>query len=246
MRTANREFESRYDHYISQPSNGDWDGGDVFGWVEDELGINPFDVEGDAGLAAISRAVSLAEVTFARIAAAHFHEPARYVFPNSNLWPRDWEELFFKKVLNTPFHVNTNGFGSLRDLRDLYAHGYGIPSTEERRTALARRLYSDFPATPATSDERALGYLGDAYWFGKYTTFDSKTQSLVSDLFLTKNADVSELAAYRALKAIETHVDLLEKAVWNGVFPEIPDDNRFLARAEKWWTTREEKTISPE
>lgn len=239
VRAARREFEERWNAYMAKPSNGEWDGGDAFGWVEEAMGINPFDLEGDAGLAAISRAVSLAEVTFARIAAAHFHEPERWVFPNGNLWSREWEELFFKRVLNAPFHVNTNGFGSLRALRDLYAHGYGVPATEDRRSRLAHRLHSDFPASPPTDDERTLGYQGDAYWFGQYTSYDPKAKLVVSDLFLSRNAAVSELAAYRALKAVERHVHLLEQAVWSGVIVDIPEDNKFFVVVEKWWSRQE-------
>ncbi|MGE3193345.1 MAG: hypothetical protein AB7K08_07765 [Microbacteriaceae bacterium] len=244
VRTANREFEGRWNEIMSQPSDGEWDGGDAFAWVQDELGINPFDVEGDAGLAAIGRAVSLAEVTFARIAAAHFTDPDRYVFPNGNLWYREWEELFFKQVLNTPFHVNSNGFGSLRDLRDLYAHGYGVPATEARRDRLAVRLYSDFPSSPPNAEEASRGYIGDAYWFGKYTSFDTRSKSLVSDLFLSRNADVSELAAYRALNSIGTHVHALEMAVWNGVITDISEDNRFFRKVDDWWNQRSKSSIT--
>jgi hypothetical protein len=233
VRTARREFEGLWNHYMSQPGDGELDGGDIFALVEAKLGINPFDVEGDAGLAAISRAVSLAEVTFARIAAAHFHQPGDWVYIDDQLWTRELEAKFFKSVLRMPVNTSANGFGSLRALRDLYAHGYGVPATAARRDKLAARLYSDFPANGPSFDERLLGYRGDAYWFGKYTSFDTKTSSLVSEILSSKNADVSELAAYRALRSIESHVQAVEQAVINGVHTNLSDTNAFLKAAER-------------
>lgn len=233
VRTASREFEGLWNDYMSRLSDGELDGGDIFALVQMKLGINPFDVEGDAGLAAISRAVSLAEVTFARIAAAHFHQPGDWVYIDDKLWSRELEGKFFKSVLREPANTSANGFGSLRDLRDLYAHGYGVPATGARREKLAARLYSDFPAKGPTADEHLLGYRGDAYWFGKYTTFDTKTRSLVSDVFSSRNADVSELAAYRALRSIESHVQAVEQAVLRGVHIDLPDTNPFLRAAER-------------
>lgn len=233
VRTANREFEGLWNDYMSQPSDGELDGGDIFALVEAKLGINPFDVEGDAGLAAISRAVSLAEVTFARMAAAHFHQPEDWVYLDGKLWTRELEGKFFKRVLRQPTSTSENGFGSLRDLRDLYAHGYGVPTTEARRNQLAVRLYSDFPSKAPTVDERLLGYTGDAYWFGKYTSFDTKTRSLVSEIFSSKSADVSELAAYRALKSIEAHVQAVEQAVLHGLLPDLAETNEFFKAVER-------------
>jgi len=233
VRTASREFEALWNDYMSQPSDGERDGGDIFALVEMKLGINPFDVEGDAGLAAISRAVSLAEVTFARMAAAHFHQPEDWVYLDEKLWTRELEGKFFKFVLLQPVNTSANGFGSLRDLRDLYAHGYGVPASEARREKLAVRLYSDFPTKGSTADERFLGYNGDAYWFGKYTTFDTKTRSLVSEIFSSRNADVSELAAYRALKSIEAHVQAVEQAVLHGVLTELAEPNPYFKAVER-------------
>jgi len=79
---------------------------------------------------ALTRAMSLSEVTLARMAAAHFTDPEDAMFPNGNLWPRKWEDAFYWSCLMTPFRTRSNGFGSLRDLRDLYVHGYGIPVSD--------------------------------------------------------------------------------------------------------------------
>ena len=206
VRTAKAAFSERWNTLMNEPGDGDTDGGDVFHAVERELGIDPFDVEGHAGLAALSRAVSLTEVTLARMAAHQMTDPAVWVFPRGGLWPRQWEGLFFATVLKTPFSVKSYGFGSLRDLRDLYAHGYGVPATDQRRNKLAARLFSDFKATSASSEERALGYTERAYWFGRYSDFDTKTKELTADWLDSGQADVSELACYRALQAIRAFV----------------------------------------
>lgn len=212
VRTANREFKERWEERMSH-FDGTYDGGAPTTGVTEELGMDAYSVEGDAGLAAISRAVALAEVTLARLAAALLTESEPWVFPNGNLWYRDWEELFYKKVLAAPFNVNEAGFGALRELRDLYAHGYGIPSTETRRDRLARRLYADFPSTGSTSDELDLGYEGDCYWFGRFTSFNKRTNTLESDLFSAHNADVSELAAFRALRDVQAQIHAAHEAL---------------------------------
>lgn len=235
-RTAKSAFADRWNAIMNEPSDGGADGGDVFDFVQGELGINPFDVEGHAGLAALSRAVSLTEVTLARMAAHRIKDPEVWVFPRDGLWPRQWEGLFFKTILNTPFSVSGFGFGSLRDLRDLYSHGYGVPATEERRNKLAARLFADFKPTPPTPKERALGYTERPYWFGRYSEFNSKRQVLEADWFESGQADVSELACYRALEAIRAFVAAAEIAVAHGYRAGIDEtNNKYVKVVSEWW-----------
>lgn len=195
---------------------------------------------------AISRAVSLCEVFFARMAASTINDADRWVFPKGSSWPRDWERKFYKTTLTTPFIVDGDGFGALRDLRDLYVHGYGVPALESRRQTLARRLYSQMDTSPRTSAEEMLGYEDKVYFFGDRSRFSAATRTLEGvDAFATRQADVSPLAAYRLLESMRAHAHAAHAAILGGFRLNLDATTcAFVKTASTWWTKQDITTAS--
>ena len=107
---------------------------------------------------ALTRAMSLSEVTLARMAAAWFVEPETVVFVNGKVWSRGWEEMFYGTMLVTPFVTSSDGFGALRDLRDLYVHGYGIPATrdDDSRSRRSSTRHSATQSQPTKSKRSGI------------------------------------------------------------------------------------------
>lgn len=232
------QFITEYERLLSERGGENYNGGDATWDAEMSLGINPWSAASHAGLMAVTRAVSLSEVILARMAASLLKNPEHWVFPKGQLWFREWERLFFKCVPLRPMKVDANGFGTIRQLRDLYTHGYGIPTTEDRRTHLARKLYSQFDTGPLTEGEQALGYSGSAYFFGHGTEYSRTTQELTGQPFTSTRADISPLATYRVLKRIREHIEQLHVALEDGLRPEAEltaADNKFVAAVEAWW-----------
>jgi hypothetical protein len=237
VQVSERQFSTEYDRLMSRPGDGSYDGGDAMADAEEAVGVAPWDVASHAGLMAITQAVSLAEVVLARMAAAHVEHPEHWIFPRGQLWVRKWEHLFYRTVPVTGFSTNSNGFSTLRSLRDLYAHGYGIPSTNERRQKLARSLYAQFDTGPITAKETALGYTGDAYFFGQETQYSPRTQTLETTGFGAKRADVSLLATYRVLERIRDHIQEAHAALSNGLHPKLDaGNNDFVKHVAHWWS----------
>jgi hypothetical protein len=234
--TAHGQFEAEYERLMSQPGDGNYDGGDAIWEAERFIGVTPWDIEGHAGLMAITRAVSLAEVTMARMAASHISPSETYVFPKGGLWMRQWEGEFYKTVLASPFTVSANGFSAARELRDLYSHGYGVPASESRRDKLAGALYGEFDSSKAKADEVALGFDGAVYFFGESSRYDTKTRTLVGDAFMSTQANVSKLATRRALEQIRTHIHQAHAAFNGGLRAGLTvSNNKFLKTVDAWW-----------
>lgn len=232
VRASNDEFEAVYDRLMEANDPENYDGGDAIFDAEVKLGINPWDVASHAGLMALTRAVSLAEITLARMAAAWFVAPNLAIFPEGRLWIRPIERDFFETCLNTPFDTDGGGFGTVRDLRDLYVHGYGIPGTEERRAWLAERLHEEFGAPP-TEAESSLGYSSDIYFFGEWSEYSPETASLTTRSWGRKHADMSPLATYRILVGIRAHVEAAFAAMTDGVREELtPETSKFVKSFE--------------
>jgi hypothetical protein len=239
---SEKQFTEEYERLMSLPGDGDYDGGDAIWDAEQKLGINPWDVASHAGLMAITRAISLSEVVLARMAAAHLMDPDHWVFPEGQLWFRPWEREFYQAVPLTPFKTDSNGFGTLRSLRDLYTHGYGIPATEKRRENLVKKLYNQFDTGPITAEETQLGYMGEAYFFGSDALYSSKTQKLERTFFMPLRADISPVATYRMLQQIRSHIAAAHAALSDGLQSDITAaNNKFVAAVETWWDTKVQK-----
>jgi hypothetical protein len=246
VRTARHEHEAEYEHQLEIHDPENYDGGDAIWDAEKVIGVDSYAVESHAGLMAIARAVSISEVTLARMAAHHVKNADIWVFPNGGLWTRDWEAKYYKHVLIAAFNVGGNGFTATRELRDLYTHGYGVPATQPRLDKLAQRLHDSFATTPATDTEKALGYVGDAYFFGSGTTYPKKTRTLESEWgFSSHRADVSELATYRVLEQLRVHIHAAHAAFQSGMRDDIDDaTNPFVKTVNAWWDKRTSGTAA--
>lgn len=155
------------------------------------------------------------------------------------MWLRDWEREFYERATVVPFKTDGNGFGTLRSLRDLYSHGYGIPATETRRDNLVRKLYNQFDTSPITAEEADLGYTGEAYFFGDDAQYSPSTQRLERTLFMPLRADISPLATYRVLQRIRVHIENAHAALSQGLKANMTaDNNKFVALVEKWWANK--------
>lgn len=149
-------------------------------------------------------------------------------------FPREWEREFYRTCLQKPFNTNSNGFGELREIRDLYAHGYGVPVTREAQERLAARLHSKFDFSPPSATEIALGYSGAASFFGETATYDAKEG--LRDLLMMRlpAANLTPVATHRALDRLRTHVHRAVEAVRGG----IRDDYRqskYIRTVVRWW-----------
>lgn len=244
MRVSDRDFTEKYESFLNRSDPENYDAGDAIWDAEQDLGFEPYEVSQHAGLMALTRAISLSEVTMARMAAACFVEARSVVFVNGKVWARAWEESFYKTCLITPFNTSSNGFGALRELRDIYVHGYGIPTTDERRNKLAGRLHREFGDAEPTAQEMALGYEGTAYYFGRYAKYSPQTQRLESEFFFHKSADLSPLSTYRSLTRIGMHIKEAHAAVEAGVRDDITLENCKFARIYDEWDKRQANSQS--
>lgn len=239
VNVSEKQFREEWDRLMALPGDGSYDGGDAIWDAERKIGVAPWEVASHAGLMAITRAVSLSEVTIARMAAAHFDDPDHWIFPEGQLWFREWERKFYRTVPISSFNIDGNGFGTVRSLRNLYSHGYGIPATEARRNDLALKLYSQFDTGPLTPEEEKLGYTGDVYFFGDDVRFSSRTQELDAGSFVAKRADISPLATYRLLNRIKMHIEAAHGALSGGVTMNLTaKNNSFVETVEKWWAKK--------
>lgn len=237
--TATREFETVYERLLAEHTGGedDYNGGDAICDAEEELGVNPWNVEQHLGLMTLARAVSLAEIVMARLAAVCWTRPELTVFPNGRTWQRAWEHEFYKTCLEVKFDPDDDGFGPLRQLRDASIHGYGVPVIADQQHKLAARLHEHFDPSVVTAEEIELGYEGTASFFGEDATFDRR-EGLRSTLLMgLPAANLTPVATYRALVRIGAHVDGAAKAVLSGPRHDV-GASKFVKMVEKWWTER--------
>ena len=234
IRVSERDFREAFQKFIAAHDLEHYDGGDAIWDAEEQLGVEPSEVSQHAGLMALTRAISLSEVTLARMASAWMTDPKKIAFINSRSWTRAWEESFYKSCPPEPFHTASNGFGALRDLRDLYVHGYGEPHTEDRRQSLARKLHDALGDTEPTDEEKALGYRGAASYFSEYANYDRDNDSFIGTFITDRNANLSPLSTYRSLLRIREHITAASKSLDRGVKKNLSAENsRFVREFEK-------------
>lgn len=185
----------------------------------------------------LARAVSLAEIVLARLAAACWERPDLTVFTQGKTWPRQWEIDFYRTCLRTKFDSNGRGFETLRRLRDLYMHGYGVPVREADLHTLAASLHREFEPSKLTAEEAELGYEGVASFFGPHAIYDAETGVRDQLLFGLPAANITPLACFRALERIRSHICEAAEAVLNGTRDDVAS-SRFVKKVERWWEQR--------
>ncbi|REJ05168.1 hypothetical protein DY023_11395 [Microbacterium bovistercoris] len=225
VQASERDFEAACEKLSEGVDPETFDMGDIVSLAEEQVGIAPWDVASHSGLMAISRAASLAEVMLARMPAQYLIEPERWVFPRNGLWPRQWEATFYRTVLKTPYRTDSELFAAIRALRDLYAHGYGVPATEQRRTRIAEVLHRHVDAGPATDGETRLGYGGGVYFFGWDSSYSTMQRKVTSGWSMSRRADISPLATYRLLIATKEHVHAAYAALMGGFHDDLDEAN---------------------
>lgn len=139
--------------------------------------------------------------------------------------------------LNSSFDTDGEGLGTLRALRDLYMHGYGVPVQEEQHHKLAAAIYSNFSMEPATPAEVALGYEGVSSFFGPNAHFDSKTGLRDEMLIGLPAASITPLATYRALVRIGHRLEEAAECVMSGPRDDA-SESKFVKTVERWWDKR--------
>ena len=147
----------------------------------------------------------------------------------TGLWSRNRERTVYKTVLRDPV-AGSGAFNAMRDLRDLYMHGYGVPATEQRRVTLAQKLHSTVDRASATDAERALGYSGEVYFFGEHSTYSPRDKAVLGRFDPHRRADLSPLAAHRLLRSARDYVHAAHAAVLSGARPNLTADNCELIR----------------
>lgn len=230
MREAARVWDE-----ISRESHAeDFDGGDAYYEMEQRLGADPYEVVAYNGMTSLSRAVSLWEITVARVGARFFKENSDVVFKSGRTWEREKCVDFFKSCLVAPINPYMSFMKPLTALRDRFAHGYGVFSSREEADRLARLLHQQVNTGPATPDEEALGFGGSAYFFGQYVSYDSRT-GLSSDFFAPIKAELSPLATHRMLGMIHTRMkEVVDHAALGLKSEQELPQTRF---AQKWLST---------
>lgn len=222
---SERDFNAACDELASNVDPENFDMGDVVGYAEERLGFTSWDIASHSGLMALSRATSLVEVMLARMPAQYVVEPERWMFPREGLWSRQRESEFYKTVLKTPFKASDGAFAAMRSLRDLYAHGYGVPASEQRRSRIAEQLHRQVDHGPASEQEAKLGYGGSVYFFGWDSSFSPRDGAVSATWTSGRRADISPLATYRLLMAAKDHVHAAHAAVMNGIRDGLDEGN---------------------
>ena len=208
-RLIERAAEREFDDAVAEA--GDWmdpseNGlGDVYREAEKALGTGPHQIAQHAGLMVLVRAISLAEATLARIAATFFTDAEGIVFTNGKAWDRRSAAEFFRAVLVRPFDIDSLGMGSIVQLRDVYAHGYGTFADWESARVLEERLLAAASDAPATPEELAAGYTDEHYILGPRA--GSSDYAMLGANRLAPSAYVSRLATFRLLNVIRATVE---------------------------------------
>ncbi|GAA1733430.1 hypothetical protein [Microbacterium paludicola] len=228
-----RSFEAAFNQSLERaelsfnPEHHDW--GDVYYEVQKEIGFAIDDAVAHAGMSALSRSMFLAEVTMARMAATVFTDPTAIVYDGDRLWTRKLEGAFYyKRFLREPLRTRDAVFEAVRELRDLYAHGYGRPVTLARLDYLGMRLHQAGVAGEITEEEQQLGYEGEAFFFGPHGTYSASERAVTTPWGLPPSPHVSPLGVHRLLRGIRQHVTRAARAVESGVIDDsVIGETRF-------------------
>lgn len=239
VRVAGRDFEAVYDRLLEENSGWEdsYNGGDAVWDAEVELGMNPWTLAKHLGFMTLVRTVALAEIVLARLGAACWEEPTYTVYPLGKTWSRRWEREFYTTCLKRKFDPGAGGFGALRALRDLYAHGYGVPVDPGDLQALARRLYGAFSSAPPTREEVDLGIDGTMSFFGEHAKFSHQDGLVEGFFFRLPEAELSPRAVHRSIETIRSTVAEARAAVVAGTVDDV-SATRFVRTVSRYWEQR--------
>lgn len=230
-RTSRRLFAQDFERAVedmSQTLNPEYhDYGDVYYEAEKDVGAGYEEFRQHLGLMVLIRAVALAELTLARVAAEFFKDPEGIVFTKGRTWTRKDALSFFATALVQPCKLDSLGMDTIAELRNHYAHGYGQFLDSESAEQLEARLQVVIGDHAATPGELALGFEDEIHVLGRHGT-------AFPDL-LTPSAHLSALAVDRLLHVVGRTVRAaVDAAQWG---PKEGDDLE-RSRFVKDWKKR--------
>lgn len=225
------KWTEEYGDQLSDPEN--YDGGDAHYYAVKKLGSEPSDAISHIGCMTIVRAVALAEITLAHLAATTWEHPEKTVFPEGGTWSHGWAIAFYDGVTKTKLDLTTNGFDAIRDLRNTYAHGYGIAGTPEKLRALAKSLSENFDHGPATDAELKLGFGNDARFFASSTGTDEAGTPL-RFFGSVPPADMTPLMTHRVLERVGEVISRAKISADSGLIDEI-GGSEFGKKVMNFW-----------
>jgi hypothetical protein len=223
LRVADEAFTNAVEEARATLNPEGNDEGDVYAAAQESIGVSPYDVSQHLGLMALTRAVSLAEVTIARAAASFFTDAEGLVFTDGKAWTRQQAISFFKTVLIRPVHIDEAGMDAVTDLRNAYSHGYGDLKNANKAEQLEKRLLELAAGPPATAEEIDAGY-------GERLTITRVAPSgYFEDHWQLPVAHLSPLAALRLIRVTERTVHgVLDAAAWGPKQGEELNTSRFV------------------
>lgn len=239
VRAAEQDFKAVYDQLLQENSGWEdsYNGGDAVWDAEVELGMNPWTLAKHLGFMTLVTIVALAEIVLARLGAACWQEPKYTVYPSGKTWSRRWEGEFYRTCLKRKFDPDAGGFGALRALRDLYAHGYGVPVEPSELQALARRLYGALPSAPPTRAEIDLGFDGAMSFFGEHAKFSHQDGLVEGFFFRLPKAELTPLAVHRSIECVRSTIAEAGASVVGGTVDDV-SATRFARTVSTFWERR--------
>lgn len=182
----------------------DADYGDVDSVMWDRIPTTDDEVKQHLGIMLVVRAVALAEYTLAHIAATFFTDPGQVVFEKNKAW-RWWQaKRFYETGLKTPFALDEFGFETISDLRNYYAHSYGVFQNEADSLALQAKIMQLVGAPQATAEERNLRYTDNVAVLGSSGGWDQFAPVVrLGDLATLRLLEITKKTVHGAFRAAD-------------------------------------------
>ncbi len=217
---------------LLDPENSDM--GDVYWKATQLLKLDPYDAANHIGLMLLARGTGLYETFLGRIAAKFFTEPQEIVYKNDKTWTRTETDDFFGTCLARPVRPWRGPMKWIAQLRDLYAHGYGEPLSENNATSLARELWMLARADEGpTPEESRMGFGESAHLFGPFDRYSPKT-GIEALAFSKARFSLSPLATLRLLAHIRRAMSaVFEASSWWVREDLSPENSAFVRNWEK-------------
>ncbi len=198
-----------------------------------EAGIDPNDVVLHTGMMSLSRAVTLFDNVVTQAPTFLLEKRAEldpFIYPNGQTWDSDLADSFYWNCLAKPMRPWRGNLKAVRELRNLYEHGYGYPRSNTEAEALASKVYGVVRGgTPADESELALGLQGTPELFQYGVSFTPKG-GVKPDVWQNLRFAIDPLATHRLIKVIRQRAVEVIDSVSYGFSKKIDDPaNRFYS-----------------
>jgi hypothetical protein len=193
-----------------------YEGGDLHDDAVTETGLDPNDVVLHTGMMSLSRAVTLLDNVIAQaptflVPAEHRAEIDQYIYPNGQLWDTELADSFYWTCLANRMRPWRGHLKAIRELRNIYEHGYGYPRSRDDAEALASKVHRAVRGgAPADASETALGLHGTPEMFRHGISYTTKS-GIQADIWQTLRFAIDPLATHRLIKVIrERAIEVIE------------------------------------